>query len=105
MESSEMLDVIHYLFEEDVRYASAEQAEAVSNLRTQLYLTYGKTYKYGQSSKSSNRNYIPQGAGEDFGFEDPMMSDTGQVKGYIPPTEFNPDSAMPFGSVLDSPLG
>jgi hypothetical protein len=26
-------------------------------------------------------------------------------KPYVPPTEFNPDSAMPFGKTLDAPLG
>ena len=98
-----MTDTLHYLMEEDMRYTSAEEAEAVSAYRTQIYLLYGKTYKYAVSSKSQNgRSYIPQNAAEDFGFEDPL--NTGETKPYIPQTDFNPDSALPFGSDLEAPL-
>lgn len=104
MESSEMLDVLHYYFEDDIRYASAETAEAVTSYRTQLYLLYGKTYKYGTSaSSSSNRNYVPKGASDDLNLDD-LPGSTSGVKPYIPPTEFNPDSFLPFGSTLESPL-
>ena len=108
MEASDMVDVIHYLFEEDAsRYSSGEQAEAVSAMRTQLYLSYGKTYAYTISSKSSTgKSYIPKGAAADYGFDDdPLASAKGPTKGYIPPTDFNPDSVLPFGSDLDAPLG
>lgn len=108
MEASEMVDVIHYLFEEDAsRYSSGEQAEAVSAMRTQLYLSYGKTYQYAvKGSKSSGKSYIPKGAAADYGFDDdPLAGMSGETKSYIPPTDFNPDSALPFGSDLDAPLG
>lgn len=108
MEASDMVDVIHYLFEEDTsRYSSGEQAEAVSAMRTQLYFSYNKTYPYAVSSKSnSGRSYIPKGASSDFGFtDDPLAGSNGATKSYIPPTDFNPDSALPFGSDLDAPLG
>lgn len=98
-----MSDVMHYLMEEDMRYTTAEEAEAVSAYRTQIYLLYGKTYKYAVSSKNQNgRSYISKNAGEDFGFEDPL--NTGETKPYIPPTDFNPDSVLPFGSDLEAPL-
>lgn len=105
METSEMMDVIHYLFEEDAgRYTSGEQAEAVSAMRTQLYMSYGKTYRYAVSSKSkSGRTYMPKDASDDYGFND--ITDSGELKPYIPPTEFNPDSAMPFGGDIEAPLG
>lgn len=100
-----MTDVLHYYLESDMRYSSAEEAEAVSGYRTELYLTYGKTYKYGMSSKKqSGKSYLPKNAGSDYGFDDPLMSST-ETKPYVPPTDFNPDSFLPFGSELDAPLG
>lgn len=104
-----MMDILHYLFEEDSsRYTSGEQAEAISAMRTQLYLSYGKTYAYGVKGSSSKggKSYIPKGAAADYGFdEDPLTATGGQTKGYVPPTDFNPDSALPFGSELGAPLG
>lgn len=86
-----MLDVIHYFFEEDARFSSAEEAEALSAMRTKLYANmYNQTYKYTVATKSSNGNYA---GGSD------------ELKPYIPPTEVNVDSPLPFGSDLDSPLG
>lgn len=98
-----MLDVLHYTLEEDMRYSSAEQAEAVTGARTQLYLAYGKTYTYGGKSSGTERQYVSPGASNDLDF-DPMLASQ-ESKPYIAPTNFNPDSAMPFGSDLDSPLG
>lgn len=100
-----MTDLLHYFFEEDMRYSSAEEAESVSAYRTHLYLMYGKTYTYGISNKNQNgKSYLPKNASDDFGFDDPLMAQT-ETKPYVAPTEFNPSSAMPFGSVLDAPLG
>jgi len=31
--------------------------------------------------------------------------DDGVVKPYIPPTDFDSDSPMPFGDILDAPIG
>lgn len=100
-----MTDVLHYLLEEDMRYGSAEEAEAVSAYRTQIYMLYNRTYKYGVSkNKQNGRSYVPNNATESFGFDDPAFN-TGETKPYIPPTSFNPDSVLPFGSDLDAPLG
>ena len=86
-----MLDVLHYYFDEDMRYGSAEAAELHSNVREQIFgVMYGTTYKYGIGK---NRT-----VGSD-GVERPT------VKPYVPPTEFDADSADPFGGVLDSPIG
>lgn len=100
-----MLDVIHYLFEEDARFSTAEQADATSSLRTQLYRQYNKTYRYATSSSSgkSGRAYVPKGSAGDFDFDDPMFS-SNETKSYIPPTEFNPDSVLPFGADIGAPL-
>jgi len=90
-----MLDVLHFFFEQDSRYGSAEEVESVSALRSSLYSNmYGTTYSYGSPKK--NVNYT---ANDDY------ISDPSVTKPYIPPTEFNPDSFNPYGNVLDAPIG
>ena len=111
MNASDMVDVLHFFFEEDqLRYQSGEQAEAGSKMRQRLYRDlYDTEYKYaitGTSggSTAGGRKYI--GKNEDFEFDSAVPGATsGKVKPYIPPTQFNPDSIDPFGGVLDAPLG
>ena len=94
MELSNMLDVVHFFFEEDSRFSTAEEAEGVSALRTSVYKDlYGVTYKYA-STKRKNTN-----SNEDY------YSDLEQTKPYMPPTEFDPTTANPYGSLLDAPIG
>ncbi len=89
-----MLDVLHYFFEEDSKYSSIEEAESVSALRTTIYgELYGTTYKYKMKSRNNPGNSTSE------------YSDPNELKPYIPPTEFNPESSNPFGSVLDAPIG
>lgn len=102
-----MLDVLHYFFEEDFAYTTAEEAESRSNLRTELYLLYGKTYNYPVSSSESSgnggRKYVSPEA--NFDLDLPTEFSPKERKPYVPATDFNPDSAMPFGSILDAPIG
>lgn len=103
-----MLDTLHYLMEEDFRYKSAEEYEGINSVRTYIYETlYGTTYKYkGESNRGSRngRQYInPTAGGADLPMD--LPSDTQERKPYIPPTQVNPESSLPFGDVLDSPLG
>lgn len=94
MSMSQMLDVIHFFYEEDSRFSTVEEAEAVSELRSTIYgMLYGTPYKYKIKTSRS-------GAGGAGGFES-----SGGVKPYIPPTDFDADSPLPFGDVLESPLG
>lgn len=89
---SQMLDVVHYFFEDDSRFSTAEEAQAVSEFRATIYgMLYGTTYKYRVSNSPIN--------GRTGRYSD------GDVKPYIPPTDFNPDSGLPFGSALDAPFG
>lgn len=102
-----MVDVIHFLFEEDARYHTGEEAEGVSKLRSMVYSTmYNTTYRYGSSSSSAasggGRRYVSDSDPLDFNSDLPMPTET---KPYVPPTQFNPDSAVPFGSALDAPIG
>jgi hypothetical protein len=90
LDSADMVDVIHYFFDEDMRYASYESALMHSKLREQIYGSlYEKHYKYAMKDSSSL---------------DVSSVDEG-IKPYVPPTEFNPESSNPFGSVLDAPIG
>lgn len=85
-----MLDVLHYYFDEDLRYGSLEGAELHSNVREQIFgVMYGTTYRYGIGR---NRSVGTNG-------EDSLA-----VKPYIPPTEFDSDSVDPFGGLLDAPI-
>jgi len=110
MECSDMLDVVHYIFEEDyTNILSGEHVEAKEKVRTILYRDFYNThYKYASSSKSS---YIDDKiASEELTRED--ISDItafdpkkAPVKPYMPPTEVDETLANPFGRVIDSPLG
>lgn len=87
MEASDMLDVVHYFLDEDMRYSSLEELKIHGSVRKTIFQDfYGTEYKYAMSDDSSGSN------------------DSASIKPYIPPTEINPDSPVPFGSVLDSPL-
>lgn len=90
MEASEMLDVLHYFFEEDNNFISQEHAIITERRRIRLYRNmYGVEYPYAVIEKAASES-----------------SENGeQVKPYIEPTEFDPDSSNPFGAVLDSPIG
>lgn len=94
MELSNMLDVVHFMFEEDSRYSSSEEAESVSAMRAALYAQmYLTTYRYAVHgpSRSNSANSFEYSSNE--------------IKPYIPPTEFDPDARSPFGTVLDAPIG
>lgn len=95
MELSDMVDVLHYLFEEDSRFGTAEEAEALGTMRSTLYSTmYGTTYRYSlKSSNSRGRS------------SNEFSPSTEDLKPYIPPTEFDPTSHRPFGDVLNAPIG
>lgn len=89
LNASDFLDVIHYYFEEDSNYATPEQAVARTKMRQRFYKNfYDKEYLYGISESEGENG----------------LNDSNSVKPYIPPTEFDPESANPFGAVLDAPV-
>jgi len=84
-----MIDVLHYYFDEDMRYGSLEAAQLHSAVREQIFgVMYGYDYKY---SIGKNRTTGADG------------SEELAVKPYIPATEFDPDSSNPFGGLLEPP--
>lgn len=108
---SDFLDVIHYFFEEDyARVSTHEQIVVVDKTRTYIYETlYQRPYKYG-STQSDNLQYIDSPLDEDLevsvesgpvdAFARPNI-----VKPYIPPTQVNANSMLPFGRGIDAPIG
>lgn len=98
-----MLDVLHYLLDEDFSVTSADQIKARSHIRTTLYSNlYNRKYRYA---------YIENSDGEFISEQDMSSFPTGgarstEVKPYIPPTYFNPDDPNPFkGSLREAPMG
>ena len=106
LETRDMLDVLHYLFEEDLSVYSAEQLESKNKIRQSLYpILLGQTYKYA-SKKDYNSDYGLENL--DDPLEKPNFNQkiSREVKPYMPPTNFNPDAQNPFGGALrEAPLG
>lgn len=102
LDAADMLDVIHYIYEEDMNYLSQEQAQMVENRRVAIWNTlYGFPYKYTVFKKSNEYDFDNEIA--DFTPFDPTKR--GDVKPYIPPTDFSDDDNDPFGGVLEAPIG
>ena len=113
LDAVQLLDVVHYFFELDNQMSTAEEAEAKSSVRTAIYTNfYNQTYKYQYKSSDRGYNYSTTTAGGEpvaDGYvgtdtEDPLQ-DKGPTKPFVPSTEFDPDSPMPFGNTLDGPAG
>lgn len=118
MEASDMLDVLHFYFEDDFNYSSAEQAEAHGKVREGIYKElYGVDYRYASKSSGSKNGGVSTASGsfmdDELGIEEdsteevitPLNPKIEKPKQYVPPTSFNPDSSNPFGDILDSPIG
>jgi len=109
--AGDMLDVIHYLFEEDINYSSGEQAEARSKARSSMYSDlYQGSYSYGVAMKKEGYNYdngstVPtDGYYEDDDIK-PYDPDREPLKPYIPPTTFDEGTGLPLdNTILDAPL-
>jgi hypothetical protein len=109
----DMLDVIHFLFEEDMHSSStSEQAEAKDKSRSMLYSNlYGKVYKY--ASKGGSANQLPPDIAaemQDYDMPtpvDPFERSQGSpvVKPFVPATSVDSGSRLPFGTALEAPLG
>ncbi len=105
MELSDMLDVIHYFYEDDLNYASVEAAQMAEARRISVFKQlYGVDYAYA-SAESKNKT-AGFGANYDFDLDDPTPFDptNAPIKPYVPPTDMDDDSFNPFGDVLDAPI-
>lgn len=108
MDASDMLDVIHFFFEDDINYVSGEQADARDRARTILYQNfYEQNYSYSQSNDSSistSKNFDEPLVAEDEKIKqfDPLNDKP--PKKFIPPTTGNAKLAKPFGNLIDEPF-
>lgn len=105
MEASEMLDVIHVLFEEDyTTVVNAEQVEVKNRLRKVIYKEfYDKSYNYTAKNEYELDGSIDSPV--DYSDVKPFDPKAATRKPYIPPTQFNPEAPQPFGKNIDAPLG
>jgi hypothetical protein len=99
MEVSNMLDVLHYLLDEDLSYSSGDEAKYKSAVRASIYKNlYEKNYKYKLLDNNSSSDFSE--------YDDADAGISREVKPYIPPTAFNPESPNPFqGALRERPLG
>ncbi len=103
MDAADMVDVLHYYFGDDLNIVSQEQVAAKSESRSVIYRTlYGTTYKYRVDTGMKSQTASSSPSFDDLVPFDPSNNVT---KPYVPPTEFDPDAATPFGMTLDAPLG
>jgi hypothetical protein len=103
MELSDMLDVIHYFYEEDLNYASVEQAQMTDARRVTLFKQlYNIDYKYA-SDEIKNR---AAGNSSNFDFDDltPFDPANAETKPFVPATSMDEFSSTPFGDILDAPI-
>ena len=100
---SDMLDVVHYIFEEDSTFVSQEQFQSRDSFRVKMYRDlYERSYNYSRVPKKSNGITDFDEDFEDMTPVDPLKPPT---KGYVPPTDFDASRPNPFGGVLDAPIG
>jgi hypothetical protein len=110
MEATDMIDVIHYLFEQDTIFVSEEQMRSHSGVRVAIYETlYGVPYKYKVPDKKTGnqRAYVAEDM-ETLSTEEsrdikPFNPKEQPTKPFTPATTFDPEAANPFGG-LDSPM-
>ena len=104
MDSVDMLDVLHFYFEDDLTATSQEEVAAKSESRSVIYGTlYGTPYKYKASTNNSSSSMTASGNSMD-GLV-PFDPSNDVTKPFVPATDFDAESPLPFGQTLDAPLG
>ena len=99
-----MLDVIHYFYEDDLNYATVEQAQMAEARRVTIFKQlYDEDYKYVSTGTA---NKVNNGFAGQYDFDNPIPFDPKKapVKPYFPPTQMEADDADPFGGILDAPI-
>lgn len=105
--ASDMLDVIHFLLEDDLTgVVNQEQSDAKDQIRQQIYSSMYKTEYAYSAKKQTDFSALDDPLGEEDDIPVPVdpFERSGAVKPYTPATDFDPDSLKPFGSLLDAPL-
>lgn len=84
LEASDMVDVLHFIYEEDVTPAWEQGPQVKSKVRESLYgQLYGRTYKYsvGESASSASQSIDPPLDAE------PLPPEQMPRKPYVRPTD------------------
>jgi hypothetical protein len=106
---SDLLDVVHVLFEEDSAPVEREVLAARTRMRRGIYMElYGrKSYDWGSEPEGREERAAPRDAGgTDVATLPAVLSGKRlESKPYIPPTPMDASSGAPFGELLDAPLG
>jgi hypothetical protein len=92
-----MLDIDHYLLEEDSLRGlgmAEDPAKVVSDMRSGIYRDL---YGQGRSNDMPTDEMLME--------DQPTMQAARPIKPYIPPTELTEDAMLPYGNVVDAPLG
>lgn len=93
LEASEMVDVIHAMYEDDNTVTNEVEYRVKHAVRKNLYsVAYDREYRFGDVDSTSE-------------YADADGVQVTASKPYIPPTQVNADSARPYGAALDSPVG
>jgi hypothetical protein len=108
--AEDLVDVIHYFFEIDNFYASSEEAESRGKVRSSIYRNfYNRSYKYGYTSSDNRYNYSTASGASNTNYAgtnvDDPLNERPPTKPFVPSTNFDPDSPVPFGSALGPPAG
>jgi hypothetical protein len=121
MESDDMLDVLHYMFEEDMHVSTLEEVQSISKAREIIYKDlYNREYKYSitvdSSAPSDNFDGMMSASGGEFYPEEDAQGNTSIIpfdpnkpvgsvtKKFIPATNVREDLSQPFGVDVDEPL-
>ena len=108
LEVSDMLDVLHYLFEEDAIVTSEAEFDTKNSVRDVVYESiYNRQFAYSMKKSKdfneTNNDYLSEPFDAEGNY---IPSKTNYVKPYVPPTNFDPDSEDPFaGTLKERPLG
>lgn len=96
---------------------SQEHLQTREEFRKKMYVDmYGRQYRYYRVVKNSGAggsysggisggNSFDESLDDSFDDLTPVDPLKPPTKGYVPPTDFDPNRANPFGGVLDAPLG
>ena len=121
-EAGEMLDILHFLMEDDLHVTSMESAESRSGIRVSLYRDfYNVKYEYEYKPKKNSRpgshsdmpNYMTPDSmsGLEYMTEaeearpfEPRETELPMKPPAQPLTEFDPYAANPFEGILDAPM-
>jgi hypothetical protein len=107
LDASDLMDVIHYLFEEDIYYVSKEQGESREKTRKMIYNEfYKKEYEYSLFEEKQNFDFDTIGPEENVEEIKPfdISEKSRKIKPFVPATSMDEESPMPFGRIIDAPL-